>query len=140
MKFPMWIVTAVIALVALMSSVFVVREGHSAIVLNLGRVVRTDLGPGLHFKVPLIETARVFDRRLLVLPAGPGSIEHRAQWGPATLGADGRVSVPVSGNRAAIAYVVRVGTDSYTLNVFYGTAGVAWQGTTPAVPSSPAVP
>jgi len=31
--------------------------------------VRTDVGPGLHFKVPLVESARVFDRRLLVLPA-----------------------------------------------------------------------
>jgi len=34
-----------------------------ALVLNLGRVARTDIGPGLHFKVPLIESARVFDRR-----------------------------------------------------------------------------
>jgi membrane protease subunit HflC len=34
------------------------------IVLNLGRIARTDIGPGLHFKVPLIETARVFDKRL----------------------------------------------------------------------------
>jgi membrane protease subunit HflC len=67
----MWIATAVALLFALMGSVFVVQEGHSAIVLNLGRVVRTDLGPGLHFKVPLLETARVFDRRLLVLPAEP---------------------------------------------------------------------
>jgi membrane protease subunit HflC len=67
----MWIATAVAALFALLGSMFVVQEGHSAIVLNLGRVVRTDLGPGLHFKVPLLETARVFDRRLLVLPAEP---------------------------------------------------------------------
>ena len=71
MRYSMWIAAAVAALFALMGSVFVVREGHSAIVLNLGRVVRTDLGPGLHFKVPLLETARVFDRRLLVLPAEP---------------------------------------------------------------------
>ena len=71
MRYSMWIAAAVAALFALMGSVFVVREGHSAIVLNLGRVARTDLGPGLHFKVPLIETARVFDRRLLVLPAEP---------------------------------------------------------------------
>ena len=40
-------------------------------VLNLGRVVRTDIGPGLHFKWPLVETARVFDRRLQVLDAEP---------------------------------------------------------------------
>jgi membrane protease subunit HflC len=61
----------VAALVLLMGSVFVVSEGHTAIVLNLGRVSRVDLGPGLHFKVPLVESARIFDRRLQVLPAEP---------------------------------------------------------------------
>ncbi|HZH43406.1 MAG TPA: protease modulator HflC [Lysobacter sp.] len=71
MRTPIWIAALVAALFALMGSVFVVREGHSAIVLNLGRVVRTDLGPGLHFKVPLVETARVFDRRIQVLDAEP---------------------------------------------------------------------
>lgn len=53
----------IIVLLGLMGSVYVVREGQVALVLNLGRVARTDIGPGLHFKVPLIETARVFDRR-----------------------------------------------------------------------------
>lgn len=71
MKFSLWIAAIVAALFALLGSVFVVREGHSAIVLNLGRVVRTDIGPGLHFKWPLVETARVFDRRLQVLDADP---------------------------------------------------------------------
>jgi membrane protease subunit HflC len=61
----------VAALVLLMGSVFVVSEGHTAIVLNLGRVSRVDLGPGLHFKWPLVETARLFDKRLQVLPAEP---------------------------------------------------------------------
>jgi membrane protease subunit HflC len=61
----------VAALVLLMGSVFVVSEGHTAIVLNLGRVSRVDLGPGLHFKLPLVESARIFDRRLQVLPAEP---------------------------------------------------------------------
>jgi len=71
MKFSLWIAAAVAALFALLGSVFVVSEGHSAIVLNLGRVVRTDIGPGLHFKWPLVETQRVFDRRLQVLDAEP---------------------------------------------------------------------
>ncbi|HEY4555356.1 MAG TPA: protease modulator HflC [Lysobacter sp.] len=71
MRTPMWAALAVAALFALMGSIFVVQEGHSAIVLNLGRVVRSDIGPGLHFKFPLVETARVFDRRLQVLPAEP---------------------------------------------------------------------
>jgi membrane protease subunit HflC len=69
MRFSLWIAIAVTLLLAFLGSVFVVREGHSAIVFRLGTIVRTDVGPGLHFKVPLVESARVFDRRLLVLPA-----------------------------------------------------------------------
>lgn len=71
MRFPGWMAAVVAALVLLMGSVFVVNEGHTAIVLNLGRVSRVDLGPGLHFKWPMVETARVFDKRLQVLPAEP---------------------------------------------------------------------
>ncbi|WP_119717678.1 protease modulator HflC [Cognatilysobacter tabacisoli] len=66
------VVAGIVAtLLALLGSVFVVAEGHTAIVLNLGRVSRSEIGPGLHFKWPLVETARVFDRRLQVLPAEP---------------------------------------------------------------------
>jgi membrane protease subunit HflC len=71
MRFSLWIPVVVAVLLALLGSVYTVTEGHSAIVLNLGRVVRTDIGPGLHFKWPLIENARVFDRRLTILDAEP---------------------------------------------------------------------
>ena len=71
MRTPAWITLAGAALLALLGSVYVVDEGYSGLVLNLGKVVRTDVGPGLHFKVPLIESARVFDRRLQVLSAEP---------------------------------------------------------------------
>ena len=64
MKVSSWASIALAVLLLLMGSVFVVREGQTAIVLNLGKVVRADLDPGLHFKVPLIESARVFDMRL----------------------------------------------------------------------------
>ncbi len=63
MRLNLIIPIVVIVLLGLMGSVFVVREGHVGLVLNLGRVARTDLGPGLHFKIPLVESARVFDRR-----------------------------------------------------------------------------
>ena len=69
MKFSPWMVAVAAALLALLGSVYVVSEGQTAIVLNLGKVVRTDIGPGLHFKWPLIENARVFDRRLQILDA-----------------------------------------------------------------------
>ena len=71
MRVSIWAPIAAAALLLLFGSVFVVREGHTAIVLNLGRVSRSDLGPGLHFKLPLIESARIYDQRLLVLPAEP---------------------------------------------------------------------
>ena len=71
MRVNLWIPAIIAALLALMGSVYVVGEGQAAIVLNLGRVARWDIKPGLHFKVPLVETARVFDRRLQVLDAEP---------------------------------------------------------------------
>jgi modulator of FtsH protease HflC len=71
MKVSFWAPIAAAVLLLLFGSMFIVREGHTAIVLNLGKVVRSDIGPGLHFKVPLIESARIFDQRLLVLPAEP---------------------------------------------------------------------
>jgi len=71
MKTPLIVALAIALLLALMGSVFVVREGQTALVLNLGRVVRADLEPGLHFKLPLVETARVFDRRFQILETPP---------------------------------------------------------------------
>jgi len=58
-------------LLVLFGSVFVVNESQTAIVLNLGKVVRSDIKPGLHFKVPFIEQVRKFDRRLLTLDDNP---------------------------------------------------------------------
>lgn len=71
MKSPLWIGLAIAVLLGLLGSVFVVREDQTAMVLNLGKVVRADIKPGLHFKLPLVETVRVFDRRFQVLATAP---------------------------------------------------------------------
>jgi len=71
MKFNLVIPVVLLVLLGLLGSVYIVREGQVALVLNLGRVARTDIGPGLHFKVPLIETARVFDRRFYAAEFSP---------------------------------------------------------------------
>ncbi|GAB3732239.1 protease modulator HflC [Luteimonas pelagia] len=71
MKKTLLIVAIVALVLVLLGGTYVVREGQTAIVLNLGRVARSEIGPGLHLKIPLVETARVFDRRLQVLPAEP---------------------------------------------------------------------
>jgi len=69
-----YLISGFVALVLLFSSVFIVNESQTAIVLNLGKVVRSDLKPGLHFKVPLIEEVRKFDRRILTFGADPERI------------------------------------------------------------------
>ena len=71
MKYSLWIALAVAAVLGLLGSVYVVREGQVALVLNLGRVARTDIGPGLHFKWPLVETARNFDSRFTLVDFSP---------------------------------------------------------------------
>lgn len=68
--------TTIAMLVALglllaLGSVFVVNESQTAIVLNLGKIVRSDLKPGLHFKLPMVEEVRKFDRRILSLDDAP---------------------------------------------------------------------
>lgn len=59
------------AVLLLVSSAFIVNEGQTAVVLNLGKVVRSGLEPGLHFKLPFVEQVRKFDRRLLTLGDSP---------------------------------------------------------------------
>jgi membrane protease subunit HflC len=65
------LVAAAIVLVLAFGSVFVVNESQTAIVLNLGKIVRSDLKPGLHFKLPMVEEVRRFDRRILSLDDAP---------------------------------------------------------------------
>lgn len=64
---------AVVVLVLLlgMLSVFTVNEGENALVLRLGKIVggsqniKPDiLGPGIHFKIPFLDSVRIFDMRM----------------------------------------------------------------------------
>lgn len=48
---------------------FVVKETERAVLLKFGRVVDADLAPGLHVKIPFVNTVRTFDARLLTLDA-----------------------------------------------------------------------
>ena len=70
-RFSVIIFAVIAALLAAMGSIYVVNESQTAIVLNLGRVVRADIQPGLHFKWPLVEEVRKFDQRILSLDDQP---------------------------------------------------------------------
>jgi membrane protease subunit HflC len=50
-------------------AVFVVRETERAILLRFGQIIDADLEPGLHFKMPWVNTVRKFDGRVLTVTA-----------------------------------------------------------------------
>jgi len=52
-------------------SVFVVREGHGALLLQFGRLVSAPLAPGLHFKIPFAQQVDVYDTRAIVSESEP---------------------------------------------------------------------
>ena len=70
MKIGSIVLAVLIALLGI-NSRFVVSEGHSALLLQFGRIVRTDYQPGLHFKLPVIQQVMNFDKRILSLDAPP---------------------------------------------------------------------
>ncbi len=71
MKRPLLIIIA-IALGGLgLASAFTVYETEHVIRFQLGRIVKADYEPGLHFKVPFVNNIRKFDNRILTLDTSP---------------------------------------------------------------------
>lgn len=66
-QLPNILIGLALVLLVAMGSVFTVQQTDTAIVLRLGEVVREEVKPGLRFKMPLIDTVRTFDRRLLTM-------------------------------------------------------------------------
>jgi membrane protease subunit HflC len=61
------LVGAIVALILLSMSAFVVDQRQAAIVFQLGEVMRVETEPGLKFKVPLVQNVRYFDSRILTM-------------------------------------------------------------------------
>ena len=64
---------ALVSLVILANSVFVISEFERGVKLRFGKLVEADLQPGIHVKIPLAEDVRVFDGRILTVDAQPAS-------------------------------------------------------------------
>ncbi len=70
-SFSLGLIIAAVVLIIAAFSLFTVDERERAIVLRLGEIVRADYSPGLHFKLPIVETVRKFDSRLIPFDASP---------------------------------------------------------------------
>lgn len=64
----------VVALLLIQAAFFTVDETERAIVIQLGKPVGDVRGPGLHFKLPMLQEAVVFENRLLTYEAAPAEI------------------------------------------------------------------
>lgn len=60
-----------VGLLLLSGSLFTVREDQMAVLFRLGEIQRSDYGPGLHFKAPLVNNVIKFDARILSLDTQP---------------------------------------------------------------------
>lgn len=72
-------IIAVVAIVLLFSSLFVVQEGEYKVVLQFGEFSRVHETPGLKFKIPFIETVSALPKYQKVYDSRPAEILTRDQ-------------------------------------------------------------
>jgi membrane protease subunit HflC len=61
------LVATVVVLILASMSVFIVDQRQTAIVFQLGEVMRIETTPGIKWKMPLVQNVRFFDSRILTL-------------------------------------------------------------------------
>ncbi len=64
---PILVIAEILVLVVVWASVFIVQQTQYALVLRFGAVQASIQDPGLHVKLPLIDTVLYFDKRVLDL-------------------------------------------------------------------------
>ena len=60
-----------ILLIIVGNTLFVVKETERAVMLRFGQLVNSDIEPGLHYKIPWVNTVRKFDARIQTEDATP---------------------------------------------------------------------
>ena len=71
-SFGIGFVIAILALIILLAnSLYIVTDKQTAILLRFGEIIDPKIESGLHFKVPILNTVRKFDSRVLTLDAIP---------------------------------------------------------------------
>ena len=59
----------VFVVIAVNSTLYVVSEFERGVKLRFGKLIESDIQPGLHVKVPFIDDVRIFDARILTVDA-----------------------------------------------------------------------
>lgn len=65
------VIIVVLAVIVAFNSLFTVSEGQTAILLQFGRIDRSDYKPGLYAKIPFLQQVMRFDSRIQTIDAQP---------------------------------------------------------------------
>jgi membrane protease subunit HflC len=85
----LFLIVAAAGIIGLSQSVYTVDQRQQAIVLQLGQPVGDIKGPGLHFKLPMVQDVRRFDRRVLSVDLTPSQmVVSSSRDNPFAAGAD----------------------------------------------------
>ncbi len=66
-RFGLTVAVILAGLLIALQSVFIVPETHRAVLLRFGELVESDIPAGLHFKIPFVHEAKLFDVRVLAM-------------------------------------------------------------------------
>ena len=67
------VITLAVLLIIANSTLYVVSETQRGVKLRFGKLVESDIQPGIHVKLPLADDVRLFDARILTVDAQPAS-------------------------------------------------------------------
>ena len=67
------LVVLIAVLIGVNSTLFVVSEFERGVKLRFGKLIESDIQPGLHIKLPFVDNVRIFDARILSVDAQPAS-------------------------------------------------------------------
>jgi len=73
MRAPAILIFFIVIVLGFWAFTFSVDERELAIKLKFGEIIEHDYKPGLHFKIPVINTVRKFEKRILTIDAKPES-------------------------------------------------------------------
>ncbi|HET7611235.1 MAG TPA: protease modulator HflC [Rhodanobacteraceae bacterium] len=70
MKYAIPVIVILLALLGA-NGIYVVGQGHAALLTRFGHIEASDIGPGLHFKLPFVEDVTTYDTRAIVMRSEP---------------------------------------------------------------------
>jgi len=68
------VILVILVLIGMRTVLFTVDETEQAIIVQLGKYIRTVQEPGLHFKIPLVQTVIYFENRILEYDAAAAKV------------------------------------------------------------------